>query len=90
MVNKECVLEQQIHILFYYQHETPWFLSMATKMQMLMGYPKSVLDEFNTSDDFGSLSDKECHESNSNKQKQLKNEGEAITFCPSKFILFVG
>ena len=63
---------------------------MATKTQMLVGYPKYVLDEFNISDDFDSLSDKECHESNSNKQKQLKNEGEAISFCPSQFLLFVG
>jgi len=31
---------------------------MATKMEMSMGYPKSVLDEFNSSDDFDSLLDK--------------------------------
>ena len=90
MVNKECVLGQQEHILFYYQQRTPWFSSMATKTQMLVGYPKSVLDEFNTSDDFDSLSDKECHKSNSNKQKQLKNEVEVVAFCPSQFFLFVG
>ena len=64
MVNKECVLEQHAHILFYYQLETPWLSGMATKTHMLVGYPKSLLDEFNTSDDFDSLSDKECHESN--------------------------
>ena len=57
---------------------------------MLVRYPKSVLDEFNISDDFDSLLDKECHESNSNKHKQLKNEGEAISFCPSQFFLFFG
>ena len=57
MVNKECVLEHHAHILFYYQQETPRFSGMATKTQMLVGYPKSVLDEFNTSDDFDSLSD---------------------------------
>lgn len=51
---------------------------------MSVGSPKSVLDESNTSDDSDSLSDKECHKSNSNKQKQLKNEGEAIAFCPSE------
>jgi len=28
---------------------------------------KSMFDEFNTNDDFDSLSDKECHKSNSNK-----------------------
>ena len=73
MVNKECVLEQHTHILFYYRHGYPWFSGMATKTRMSVGSPKSMLDEFNTSDDFDSLSDKECHNSNSNKQKQLKN-----------------
>ncbi len=77
------------HILFYYRQETPWFSGMTTKMQMLVGYPKSVLNEFNTSDYFYSLSNKECHESNSNKQKQLKNEGEAIAFCQSQFLLLL-
>ena len=59
-------------------------------MQMLVGYSKSMLDEFNTNADFDSLSDKKFHKSNSNKQKQFKNEGEAIAFCPSPFFSFVG
>lgn len=67
MVNKECVLEQQQHILFYYRHRFPLFSGMATKTQMSVGYPKSMLDDFNNSDDFDCLSDKECHKSNSNK-----------------------
>lgn len=63
---------------------------MATKTQMSMGYTKSVLDEFNPIDDFDSLSNKECHKSNSNKQKQLNNEGEPSAFCPSQiFYLLV-
>ena len=59
---------------------------MATKTKILVGYPKSVLDEFNTSDDFDSLLDKECHESNLDKQMQLKNDVEAISLCPIQFI----
>lgn len=86
MVNKECVLEQQAYILFYYRQGSPWFSGMAveTAKQISVGSPKSVLDESNTSDDSDSLSDKECHKSNSNKQKQKKNEDEAIAVCPSE------
>lgn len=83
-VNKEYVLEQQAYILFYYRQGSPWFSSMATEKQMSVRSPKSVLDESNTSDDSDSLSDKECHKSNSNKQKQLRNEGEAIASSASE------
>lgn len=54
------------------------------------GISKVRVGWFNNSDDLDSFLDKECHESNSNKKNQLKNEGEAIAFCPSQFLLFVG
>lgn len=79
-----CSSVAGIHLLFYYRQGFPWFSGMSTETQMSVGSPKSVLDEFNTSDDSDSLSEKECHKSNSNKQKQLKNEGEGIAFCPSE------
>ena len=64
MVNKECVLEKHAHVLFYYRHGSPWFLGMETGTQMLVGSPKPVLDEFNTSDDYDSFSDKKFQKSN--------------------------
>lgn len=86
MVNEEGVLEQQAYILFYFRQGSPWFSGIAveTAKQISVGSPKSVLDESNASEDSDSLSDKECHKSNSDKQKQLKNEGETMAVCPSE------
>ena len=69
MVDKKCVLEQQAYILFYFRQGSPWFSGIAVEnaKQISVGSPKSVLDESNASEDYDSLSNKECHKSNFNK-----------------------